>query len=141
MKTCIHYSTKNLLASCKVCLCFLLLHCMVWLFYFHGDQIFMDFIRFLIHDNLWSLYTWCLRYNICSSWFLDIRISTCFLKCWNPLALFGLSWIMWNCKVIHKLLYTFANFITLITYILSLVSLCGYEIMKYWMSHQLDPGF
>ena len=23
-------------------------------------------------------YTWCLRYNICSAWFLDIRISTCF---------------------------------------------------------------
>ena len=23
------------------------------------------------------LYTWYLRYNICSSWFLDIRISTC----------------------------------------------------------------
>ena len=24
-----------------------------------------------------SLYTWYLRYNICSAWFLDIRISTC----------------------------------------------------------------
>ena len=24
------------------------------------------------------LYTQCLRYNICSAWFLDIRISTCF---------------------------------------------------------------
>ena len=23
------------------------------------------------------LYTQCLRYNICSAWFLDIRISTC----------------------------------------------------------------
>ena len=22
-------------------------------------------------------YAWCLRYNICSTWFLDIRISTC----------------------------------------------------------------
>ena len=21
--------------------------------------------------------TWCLRYNICSTWFLDFRISTC----------------------------------------------------------------
>ena len=25
------------------------------------------------------LYAWCLRYNICSAWFLDIRISTCYL--------------------------------------------------------------
>ena len=25
---------------------------------FHGDQIFMDFIRFLIHE---VLYAWCLR--------------------------------------------------------------------------------
>ena len=24
------------------------------------------------------LYIWCLRYNICSAWFLDIRISTCY---------------------------------------------------------------
>ena len=22
-------------------------------------------------------YAWCLRYNICSAWFLDVRISTC----------------------------------------------------------------
>ena len=27
------------------------------------------------------LYTQCLRYNICSAWFLDIRISTCFYVC------------------------------------------------------------
>ena len=38
---------------------------------FHG------FRRFLIH--VW-LYTQCLRYNICSAWFLDIRISTCILE-------------------------------------------------------------
>ena len=23
-------------------------------------------------------YAWCLRYNICSTWLLDIRISTCY---------------------------------------------------------------
>ena len=28
-----------------------------------------------------SLYTRCLRYNICSAWFLDIRISTCSFSC------------------------------------------------------------
>ena len=36
---------------------------------------FRRFRRFLIHENL---YTQCLSYNICSAWFLDIRISTCY---------------------------------------------------------------
>ena len=49
---------------------------MLWLFKinFHGSR------RFLIHGNssYVVLYTQCLRYNICSTWFLDIRISTCF---------------------------------------------------------------
>ena len=40
---------------------------------FRGDQFYVDFVRFLIHEDL---YTWCLGYNICSTWFLDIRIST-----------------------------------------------------------------
>ena len=40
-----------------------------------GYQIFVDFVRFLIHDNYEVLYTWCLRYNIFSALFLDIRIS------------------------------------------------------------------
>ena len=41
---------------------------------FCEDLIFMDFVRFLIDE---VLYAWCLRYNICSAWILDIRISTC----------------------------------------------------------------
>ena len=42
----------------------------------HGDQIYVDFVRFLIWEDL---YAWRLSYNnICSAWFLDIRISTCF---------------------------------------------------------------
>ena len=43
---------------------------------------FSGFRRFLIHGNTSYvvLYTQCLRYNICSVWFLDIRISTCFQK-------------------------------------------------------------
>ena len=49
---------------------------MLWLFKinFHG------FCRFLIHGNssYVVLYAQCLRYNICSTRFLDIRISTCF---------------------------------------------------------------
>ena len=43
-------------------------------------QIFVDFVSYLsmiIYEVLYSL-LWCLRYNICSAWFLDIRISTCF---------------------------------------------------------------
>ena len=42
-----------------------------------GDQIFRDFVRFLSMIIYEVLYTCCLRYNICSAWFLDIRISTC----------------------------------------------------------------
>ena len=40
----------------------------------------MDFIGFLsmVIYVVSLLYTQCLRYNICSAWFLDIRISTCF---------------------------------------------------------------
>ena len=49
---------------------------MLWLFKIH----FLGFRRFLIHGNssYVVLYTQCLKYNICSAWFLDIRISTCF---------------------------------------------------------------
>ena len=49
---------------------------MLWLFMIN----FRAFRRFLIHGNSSHvvLYTQCLRYNICSAWFLDIRISTCF---------------------------------------------------------------
>ena len=41
---------------------------------FCGDQIFVDFISFLSMIVYEVLYTWCLRYNICSTWFLDERI-------------------------------------------------------------------
>ena len=52
------------------------LYSMLWLFKIN----FRGFCRFLIHGNssYVVLYTQCLRYNICSAWFLDIRISTCF---------------------------------------------------------------
>ena len=53
METCIHYSTKNLLASYKVCLCLLLYynnyHCTVWLFNFVGIKCSL----ISIHGNLW----------------------------------------------------------------------------------------
>ena len=40
-------------------------------------QIALSFLTMIIYE---VLYTWCLRYNICSAWFLDIRTSTCFAK-------------------------------------------------------------
>ena len=48
---------------------------MLWLFKIS----FCGFRRFLIHGNssYVVLYTQYLRYNICSAWFLDMRISTC----------------------------------------------------------------
>ena len=47
---------------------------------FHG------FRRFLIHDNYVVLYIQCLRYNICNTWFLDIRISACLT--FDPYSIF-----------------------------------------------------
>ena len=42
------------------------------------DQIFVYFIGFLsMAIYVVILYTQCLRYNICSAWFLDNIISTC----------------------------------------------------------------
>ena len=50
---------------------------MLWLFKIN----FHRFRRFFIHGNssYVVLYTQCLRYNICSAWFLDIRISNCLI--------------------------------------------------------------
>ena len=39
-----------------------------------------SFLSMIIMKLYIYVYTWCLRYNICSTWILDIRISTCF-KC------------------------------------------------------------
>ena len=52
--------------------------CMLWLFKIN----FRGFRRFVIHggSSYVVLYTQCLRYNIYSAWFLDIRISTCLAK-------------------------------------------------------------
>ena len=55
----------------------LALYCMLWLFNFREDQIFVDFVGFLSTIIYDVLYTQCLRHNICSAWFIDIRISTC----------------------------------------------------------------
>ena len=79
----IHYSLLRRMASYKVCLCFIVLWVTVctvgYVCLFHGEQIFVDFVSFLSMIIYEVLYTWCLRYNICSAWFLDIRVSTCFM--------------------------------------------------------------
>ena len=49
---------------------------MLWLFNFHEDHIFMDIVGLLSVIIYEVLYTRYLRYNICSAWILDIRIST-----------------------------------------------------------------
>ena len=54
------------------------LYCRVCLFILWGSN-FVDFVSFLsmiIYEVLYTL-SWCLKYNICSAWFLDITISTC----------------------------------------------------------------
>ena len=48
--------------------------------YFCEDQIFVDFVGFLSMIIYEVLHTRCLRYNICSAWFLDIRILTCSIQ-------------------------------------------------------------
>ena len=57
------------------------LNCRVYMFvYFVGIKfswILFNFLSTIIYGVLYTL-SWCLRYNICSAWFLDIRISTCF---------------------------------------------------------------
>ena len=52
------------------------LYCRVCLFISRRSH-FADFVSFLSMIFYEVLYTWCFRYNIYSSWFLDIRISTC----------------------------------------------------------------
>ena len=64
-------------------------------------------------------YAWCLRYNICSAWFLDITISTClitgkmyYLSClriWFIYIIVGVCW--------HVYLKGFCANITLFHYI------------------------
>ena len=61
-----------------------------YFYLFHGDQIFMDFVSFLSMIIYEVLYTWRFGYNICSAWFLDIRMSTCFgshsFPCWSDIC-------------------------------------------------------
>ena len=43
----------------------------------------LSFLPILIYEvSVIAIRTWCLRYNICNAWFLDISISTCFYTKW-----------------------------------------------------------
>ena len=79
--------------SYKVRLCFIVLLetvCTVgYIGLFCGDQIFVYFVNFVPMIISEVLYTCCLRYNICSARFLDIRISTCLLYGSYTLLNFG----------------------------------------------------
>ena len=66
---------------------------MLWVFKIN----FRGFRRFLIHGNssYVVLYTQCLRYNICSAWFLDIRIQlNCFYENLWKINLFMKFYVM-----------------------------------------------
>ena len=107
----LHYPLIWRLGSYKVCLCFIVLSvtvCIVgYICLFRGDQIFVGFVTFLSMIIYEVLYAWCLRYNICSAWFLDIRISTCIyttiikypielLIIWYPGPLLQSHWLKWK---------------------------------------------
>ena len=80
---------------------------MLWLF----KTNFRGFRRFLTHGNTSYvvLYTQCLRYNICSVWFLDIRISTCYV-CFSYThdQLMGLQALI-NVSYTHTIKYKLIN--------------------------------
>ena len=64
------------------------------------------------------LYTQCLRYNICNTWFLDIRISTCYL--WDEFSFL-------NSKTGILIVFKLA-----MSYNLSVVSFGITKIGKFW---------
>ena len=77
---CIDSSLLRRLVSYKVSLCFIVLLVTVYtvgyVCLFSGDQIFVDFVRFLsmiIYSFIYIIFK--VLYNICSALFLDIRIS------------------------------------------------------------------
>ena len=101
IKMWLHYPLLRSLDSYKVRLCFIVLSVTVctvgYICLCHGDQIFMDFVNFLSTIIYEVLYMWCLRYNICSAWFLDVGISTCLV--WILKWYFLKYWQVWTRRV------------------------------------------
>ena len=101
MKIWSQYPLLPSLDSYKVCLCFIVLSVTVctvltvgYVCSFCEDQIscsyFVSFLSMIIYE---VLYTWCIRHNICSPWFLDIRISTC-IHLLHPYYSFAFRYIL-----------------------------------------------
>ena len=116
---CIHCNCsliKSLsLYSFKVCLCVIVFSvtiCTVgYVCSFCKHQIFMDIVSFLsmiIYEVLYTLLSWCVRYTICSAWFIDIRIWTCLLLGLKyPFTIITLNSTM-NinlCRIVYSVLY------------------------------------
>ena len=78
---------------------------MLWLFDFCEDQIFVDFVGFLSMKIYVVLYAQCLRYNICSAWFLDLFSS-------NFYNLFSLHTLAWTCVLQFYLSTMLISFIS-----------------------------
>ena len=82
MKMCIHSSLLRRQAIYNICLCFIVLYnfvlysVVVNLVGIKFSWISLSFLSMIIHEVLDVVF---LMYNICSAWFLDIRISTCFV--------------------------------------------------------------
>ena len=85
IKMWLYYPLLQSLDSYKVCLYFIVLLVTVctvgYICFFHGDQTFVDFVSLLSMIIYEVLYTWCLRYNICSAWFLDIKYQLVYHSC------------------------------------------------------------
>ena len=82
IKMWLHYPLLQSLDRYKVRLCFIVLSVTVctvgYICLFCGDRIFVNFVGFLSMIIYKPSSPWCLKYNVCSAWFLDIRISTCY---------------------------------------------------------------
>ena len=63
---------------------------MLWLFSFCEDLDFVGFLSMITY----VLYTQCLRYNMCSTWFLNITISTCSILGYQDFHVY--PWTFWD---------------------------------------------
>ena len=131
IKMWLHYPLLQNLDSYKVRLCFIVLSVtvctVVYICLFRGDQVFMDFSSFLPMIIYEVLHTWCLRHNICSAWFLDIRISTC-CNSDQSLLLFKFNIFVLNTIIFY--------FFILITFCIS-IAIRSYAWLQYDRKHRL----
>ena len=80
--------------NCYVCMACLLIFMRIKFLW-----ILLGFLSMIINE---VLYTWCLRHNICSSWFLDISISTCWVMSSCPKCFSAYTVYMLQGNIIYK---------------------------------------